>query len=326
MTNLTLTEKNVLNNLSRVINREVSLGDKLDEMVNAVGVSGTPVNAVAASEILTISGLVADGETVSIDNPAKSGADIYEFLTDDAQTKTIATNIAVNISANAVKASGTLTVIAQPISGDTITIGTKTYIFVPAGTANGNGEVSIGTDLATAQASIVAAINGTDTINTPHPLVSAAAFAANACIITAFVGGAVGNAIATTETLTNAANIFAAVTLTSGANCTAANATLAIAAAIVANDTQDVAGVKGTGSSVVLTSDVAGVVGNAITIAKTMANATFGAGATHLSGGIDGTVATSPKIMIDDTYLYVCRTANTISGANWRRIAIGAAY
>lgn len=320
MNELTALELKILNSISQRLNPTVTLGNTLNEIIGCVGETGTPVNAVAATEILTISGVCVDGETLTI------GADVYELLADAAQSKTVPTHIAVDIAAKTTNAVGTLTIAAQPTSGDTFTIGNKTYIFVPVGTANAVGEISIGADLAAAQLAIVAAINGTDGVNAPHPAVTAAAFAANACTITALVGGTVGNAIVTTETFTAGTNVFAAATLTTGADCTAANATTLIVAAITASDTQGVGAVKGTGSTVVLTADTAGVVGNAITVSGTMANASFPAGVTKLSGGVDGTVAVGTKFMVDETYLYTCLNGNTKSGKNWRRVSLGSAY
>jgi len=324
MNNLTAEELSVLNNLSRVLNPSVSLGAKLQEMIGVLGEEGTPVNAVAATGTLDITGVVIDGETVTINNPAVSGTDVYEFLADTAQTKTAASNIAVNITENTVKAFGTLTMDTQPTSGDTVTIGAKTYIFVPVGTANGVGEVSIGATLAGAQAALVAAINGTDGVNTAHTLVRAGAFSANASTITAFVGGTTGNVIATTETFTAGTNIFAAATLGSGADCTAANAVTALVAAITTSDTQGVGAVDGAGDTVVITADIAGAGGNDIVLTETMANATLDAA--KLSGGVDGTIASGTKFLMDATYLYVCLDGNTVAEKNWRRISIGAAY
>lgn len=326
MNNLTSTELKIFNNLSRNMNPVVLLGDKIQEIIDATGETGTPVNAVAAVATLAISDVVVHGETVTVNNPAKAGIDIYEFLADTAQTKSSPSNIAVNIVAKTTKASGTLTMDTQPTSGDTLTIGAKTYIFVPVGTANQDGEVSIGADLAGAQAAIVAAINGADGKNVAHPLVTAAAFAANACVITALIGGTDGNAIATTETFTAATNVFAAVTLGSGADCTAANAKTALITAVTASDTQEVGATAGTGASVVLTSDVAGVVGNAIAVSTTMANAAFSDSVTTLVGGVDGTVADGTKFMVDATYLYVCLDGNTTAEKNWRRVSLGDAY
>lgn len=326
MNKLTTTEKKVLNNMSKVLDVNVKLGDKVDEIIGLVGETGTPVNAVAAVATLNVTGVSIDGETITINNPTKVGTDVYEFLADAAQTKTSPTNIAIDITTYTAKATGTLTVDTQPISGDTLTIGTNTYIFVPVGTAKSAGEISIGANLAEAKTNIVAAINGTDTVNLPHPKVTAGAFAVNACTITALIGGTIGNAIATTETFTAGTNIFAAATLGSGTNCTTANTVIAIVNAITASDTQGVGAVSGAGNTVVLTADIAGVVGNDIAVAKVMTNAAFANAAVKLAGGIDGTVASGTKFMMDASYLYTCLNGNTTADKNWRRVAIGAAY
>jgi len=327
MNNLTNREAKVLNNVSQSHDSTVRLGEKIQAIITTVGVSGTPVNAIAALETLTITGITVDGETFTIDNPVVAGIDVYEFLADTIQSKTLPTNIAVDITSYTTKASVTLTLDTQPTAGDTITIGTMTYIFVPVGTATGLGEISRGIDLPAAKLALVAAINGTDGINTPHSTVTASAFAANVCTITARIGGTAANSIATTETLTAPTNVFSAVTLGSGANCSAANTKLAIIAAITASDTQGVSATAGgVGTSVVVTSDVAGVIGNGIMVSDTMANAAFTVDAVHLSGGIDGTVSAGLGIKADATYLYVCPSGNTTADANWHRIALGAAF
>ena len=315
MTDLTATEQKILNNMSRERDPGVFLGDKVQALIGAQAEAGTPVNAVAATATLDVTGVVIDGETVTI------GSDVYEFVTDAAKTKTSPANIAVDIKAKTTASTGTLTMAAQPTAGDTVTIGDKTYIFVPAGTANSVGEVSIGTNLSGAQAALVAAINGTDTINTPHPLARAGAFAANASVITALWGGTVGDTIATTETFTSASNLFAATTLGSGANCTAANAITALVAAITIHDTHGVIAVEGTGDTVVLTAETAGVAGNEIAVSTVMANAEFAEEAVSLTGGVDGTVSDGVKIMANNTALYICVAANAVSGKNWHQIS-----
>jgi hypothetical protein len=289
--------------------------------------SGTPVNAVNATKTLTISGVVVDGETVTIDNPLfHERTDVYEFTADTLKTKTLPTNKVVDIMASTTKSSGTLTIPTQPIAGDTMTIGTKLYTFVAHGTAEDDGDIDIGTTLASAKLNIVAAINGTDLINTPHTRVSASAFNVNVCTITALVGGVLGDAIATTETFDAVGNVFAAVTLESGADCSATNAAVALGAAITAVDSQGVAGIKGTGDTVVLTADVAGVTGNDIVIGHTMAHGAFAGAATKLSGGVNGTVGLQEQLLYDSTYLYVCIANNKIFGKNWRRISLGTVY
>ena len=62
---------------------------------------GTPVNAAAGTDVLTIDGAVIDGETVTI------GADVYEFAADAKQTVT-AGRIAVDITAKTTAAQGKL--------------------------------------------------------------------------------------------------------------------------------------------------------------------------------------------------------------------------
>ena len=328
MTNLTAKEINDLNRINPVT-AEVGLGTRLDEIIRDladVSAAGTPVNAVNASRTALVAGVVIDGETVTIDNPAVAGSDKYEFLADVAQTKTVSTNIAVNIAANTTKAVVTLTLDTQPTAGDTMTIGIKKYTFVAVAADVEDGLISVGADLAGAKANIVAAINGSSGFNTPHPLVSAAAFVANDCLITALVGGVLGNSIAATETLTAVSNVFSTATLVSGANCTAAHAITALVAAITASDTQGVGAADGAGDTIVLTADTAGVSGNVITLSETLTNGSFTGGATVLAGGVNGTVGVLGESFIDASYLYHCVANNTISGKNWRRISLGSAY
>lgn len=309
-----------------IYTKEMAFGTIVQNLIsglNANAKAGSPVNAVNSAGVLTVSGVVIDGETITINNPAENGEDVYEFAADAAQS-VAAGNIAVDIEANTTKSSGTLTVDTQPTSGDTMTIGTKVYTFVPDGTANAEGEISVGTDLATAQANIVAAINGTDGINTANDKASAGAFATNASTITALIGGVAGDSIATTETFTAVTNVFAAGTLGSGADCSAADAITALAAAVTASDTQGVGAADGAGDTVDFTADVAGVIGDAITTAETMANGAFGAA--NLENGVDGTVGVTTETYIDATYLYRCVADNTTADKNWRRISLGAAY
>ena len=318
MVQLTATELKILNEISQVQESTVHLGDIVSAIIGNTAEEGTPVNAVNATGTLTISGVVKDGETVTI------GTDVYEFLTDEDQSKSASTNIAVDISSHTTKASATLTMDTQPISGDTVTIGTKTYIFVPVGTANNVGEISIGATLAEAQTNLYEAIAGTDGVNTEHPSVTATVFETNVVTITAKLGGVVGNAIVSTETLTAVTNIFSASTLTTGADCSATNAVTALVAGVEASNTQSVNATDGSGDTVVITADVAGVSGNAIATTAVMTNGTFGA--TTLTGGVDGTIAETSKFLMDETYLYVCLDGNAASQKNWRRVSIGLAY
>jgi len=49
-------------------------------------------------------------------------------------------------------------------------------------------------------------------------------------------------------------------------------------------------------------------------------------GPTDFDNGVDGTVADAGAVLYDATYLYVAIAAQTIAGANWRRIALGSVF
>jgi hypothetical protein len=254
------------------------------------------------------------------------GSDVYEFAADAAQSVTGAI-IAVNITNYTTASQGTLTITNQVTSADTMLIGSKTYTFVPNGTATADGEVSIGTSLLTCQSNIVKAINGTDSINTANTVASAGAFNATSnSVITALIGGTAGDTIATTNTFTDAGNVFDAATLgttTPGVDCVASNAVTAIVAAS-SGGTEAVTLADGAGDTVTVTANTAGTAGNAIATTETMANGAFGAAT--LASGVDGTIASAGQMYYDSSYLYITISDNTVSGSNWRRISLGSAY
>lgn len=332
MTNLTAKEVADLNAFAQAA-KNAELGTVVNDLItglNSVVVEATPVNAVNATATLTLTSVVTHGETISIwaNVPLEIGeepgpSDVYEFTADADSSVSAEGNIPVDIEASTTKAHGHLTVDTKPTAGDIMTIGTRKYTFVALAAGDVDGEIEVGTDKAAAQVNIVAAINGTDGHNTAHPDVTAAAFAADDCVITAKIGGTKGNGIATTSTFTTQTNLFAAAELASGADCSAANAITALVAAITASDTQGVGAADGAGDTVVFTADVAGVGGNAIEIQETLIN---GSVPGLLSGGIDGTVGAENALARDASYLYVCVAANTVSGKNWRRITLGSAY
>lgn len=117
---------------------------------------------------------------------------------------------------NAIEATVTLTIATQPTAGDTMTIAGKPYTFVANGTANEDGEVNVGTDLATAKTAIVAAINGTDGYNVANEYVTAGSFTVNDLPLTAKVAGALANSYGSTETFTAGGNVFSHDHLTGG--------------------------------------------------------------------------------------------------------------
>jgi hypothetical protein len=73
-----------------------------------------------------------------------------------------------------------------------------------------------------------------------------------------------------------------------------------------------------------LAARTAGVAGNAIALVSE--NAHLVAASAVFTGGVDGTVGVANETCADATYLYHCTATNTISGANWRRVALGSVY
>ncbi len=283
---------------------------------------GTPTNAKAAAVVMTIDGVAVHGEKVEI------GDEVFQFAADADQTVD-AGAIAVDIKNYTTKSSGTLTIDTQPNLGDTFAIGPdgkeKEYIIVPAGTANGEGEIPLGATLGDSQANVVAAINGTDNINTRNPYASAGAFDNDASAITALAGGTAGDAIKTTSTFATGSNKFGATTLGGGADCVKADAKTALITAIEAGSAI-VGAESGNGDTLTITASETGTAGNNIEISTDMVNGAFAEAATKLAGGSNGTVGEKGQTYFDGTYLYVCVAANDVTGTNWRQIALGSAY
>lgn len=130
----------------------------------------------------------------------------------------------VGTPVNAVNATQTLTIATQPSVGDTFTIGSTVYTFVAVDDAAVVGDVEIGADVAAAKVNIVAAINGTDSLNVAHTGVSASNFSSAVSTLTALVAGTLANAIGTTETFTAVGNVFGGVRMASGVDGTVAEA------------------------------------------------------------------------------------------------------
>lgn len=186
-----------------------------------------------AQALLRLAGVAKDAETLTI------GPYVFEVDTRTAAHVT-AGRIRLNLSGGTtVKAQGTLTMDTRMTIGDTFTIGTMTYTV--ATTPTNPGDVARGADAAGSRAAVIAAINGTDGINSADANVVASA-STGVVILTAIVGGTVGNAIATTETFAAGTNVFDAATLgttTAGVDASAENFIDALVAAFPAG-----AGVK----------------------------------------------------------------------------------
>lgn len=126
-----------------------------------------------------------------------------------------------------VAATGALSLNSNPIAGDTVTTGTKTYTFTsPLG--SNDGDVLIGVDASTSLDNLISAINnapggaGSGTLwaaaTTANGFVTAAAGAGDTMDVTAIIPGTQGNLIATTETFNDGSSVWTnGATLTGGA-------------------------------------------------------------------------------------------------------------
>lgn len=161
---------------------------------------------LAAAGVLTLAGNAVAAETVTI------GSTVYTWVS--ALTEA--------------KAAGVLTLTGVGVEGETVTIGTTVYTWRAAPTVA--YDVDIGVDAATCVTNLVAAVTydggagtnegtlyGTGTV--AHADVTAADGTGDTVDVTALVIGTAGNAIATTETMTNGS--FGAATLENGANAVA---------------------------------------------------------------------------------------------------------
>src|SRR5690606_8726897 len=73
----------------------------------------------------------------------------------------------------AVRAHSILTMATNPTAQDTLTVGNVVYTFVASGAVA--GQINRGVDAAASRAAVIAAINGSDSINEAHPCAIAAA-------------------------------------------------------------------------------------------------------------------------------------------------------
>jgi len=282
---------------------------------------GTPVNAVAGAAVFTFGGVAVDGDILVV------GDDTYEFAGDADQTVAEG-SIAVDLRecATADTATATLTVEDNPTAGDTMTIGTFEYIFVPDGTANGEGEIAIKGSAALTQAAILEALAGTgDHAHcTPNDEVLWGEWSSDDLVFTAPITGTIGNAIVFAETFTSENNVMTGSGhLAGGVDAPAAEAAEEWKAMVNASGTEPVTASRND-AAVTLTADVKGTAAEDIALdADDATNVTV---SQEWTGCVDGTVADARTLYADETYFYIAIAANTVADTNWRRLTLGAAY
>jgi len=269
-----------------------------------------------SSGTLTISGVVFDGDYIT--------AGSYDWYFSTGATALPAENLNVDISSYGTKAQGSLTLAVQPTAGDWIVIGPQALVFRATADADQEGEIEIGVDLATTQTNVLAALDGSDGLNTVNPLVSAAAFGSDISILTAKHTGTPGNAIPLESSFTSGSNLFDATvmgTTTAGVDVSATDAGDALVAAFDAEVDSEVEGTNAAGT-VTVEAQTAGVDGDSLaTDAANMTNGAFGAAT--LAGGADGELF---RFMLDLTNATASDPVDLILGPNPHGPVIHADY
>jgi hypothetical protein len=186
------------------------------------------------------------------------------------------------------KATGTLTLNAQPSPGDVITLGTFSYTYKSAVSETAN-QILISSGASGSLANTISnTINAITTGGTTNPnyytsgsntSASAAAGAGNTVLVTAYASGTAGNAVVTTGSFTSPANSWGAPALSGGA---------------VASGTSTICVLPPNGGSYVFTAADVLCLGGTLTAAPSVAIQS--GGATVLSGTVALTGTTPNSI------------------------------
>ena len=228
----------------------------------------------------------AEVNTIGVQAQALLTMDTKPTLND---TVTLGLNVLTFKAGNTTdQATGIWSLPTKPTDGDTFTLGTHVYTMVTSSYNRLVNKVAIGATVAESQANILAAVHGTDGVNTANAFVTLGAWAGNATLVTAILGGTSGNAIALAETFTAVGNVFDAAFLgnsTTGAQLASGQvgigATLAesqanLSAAIMRTDIVNAAvahictiGDWSAGDTAILTVIASGVAGNALESTET---------------------------------------------------------
>lgn len=156
------------------------------------------------------------GTIANTGNPVMAGTKDYLFICDGSQLQYL------DVAGSHARGTLTVTAAAQPANTNTVTVNGQVYTFKTVLTA-ASGDVKIGADAAESLQNLADAINADpDTAGITYAAVTpanAAVFAntpsATALVVIARAGGAGGNAVTTTETITGW--VWGAATLAGGA-------------------------------------------------------------------------------------------------------------
>lgn len=299
---------------------------------------GTPVNAVAASQILELTGVIVPGshaESVLTANTILDG-DTFTFGARTYRYKTVIAQIDdIFLGNNDAEALDN----TKHIFNGTGTPGTHYF------TGSVPNADAVATDNAATTQKFIARVPGVAANTLPTTSSGATLSWADTTL-----GGGTGasNPGVAPETVTADGEVYSFVNVLSETNGAAAipNQVLFGVNSAAALDNLKLAmnhgATEGTNYSTgtvvhptltattnedvsqVVEAKIKGTAAESIAVDDTLSNGAWAD--TNLAGGVDGTVGLAKQLLADSTYLYVAIAANTIAGANWRRIALGSAY
>lgn len=228
----------------------------------------------------------------------------------------------VDITPYADKAVGTITLSSTgPVADETFVVGATTYTFKAVAAAA--GQITLGDNLVETVNNIIAAINGTDGLNTANASATAAGGGGAIVVVTAKVGGVASDAIVFTEACTNTA-MNGSGTLggtTAGANPSVAEVCDAIVAALLIYGPSGSGEVPFSGSDIttaaLINSTVLGAGPNAYPLYDDFAGTLV-----QSQAGVSGTPGVRGATMDDAANIYILRTANDdTQNYVWRKVA-----
>ena len=320
--------------------------DKLAAALDLTGVAlsklkietGTPVNAVAATQILELTGVIVPGShaesvltanTILDGDIVTIGSQPYRFKTEPAQAYDVALGesdaVALDNLKAAINATGTpgteyfAGTLAHPsvVATDNAASTQKIVARVPGTAANALATTSSGATLAWPDTTL-----GGET-DTSNPGIAPETITI----------GERAYSIVDVLSETNGADAIPYQVLF-GANSAACLDNLKLA--INHGSTEGTNYSTGTGVhpsveattnediSQVVAAKVKGTAAESIATTDTIGNGAW-AGAT-LDNGVDGTVGLAKQILADASFLYMAIAANTVADANWRKIDLGSVY
>lgn len=312
------------------------------EQANDVKISAVDADGTLANLVLAINGTgVGDGSDYYTGTAAAAGV----VAAGVAAHATVVTADAVGTAANAFLKSAT----SDPDSHIDVDAGGGGTTF-SGGVAAVPNEILVEATSADAIDNLVAAIMDTagegtkySTGTVTQETVVNAARALNTMTVEYAVVGFAGNLYDTAGTMTHGS--WGAAKLAGGIDAQAAydvydggdiaNSIINLEKAIEDSGTEgthygtdtvahpDVTVTAHDGTTMTITAKVAGVVGNTIALAETLADGSWAGGAGFLTGGVDGTVATAGKMYVNGQNLYVASANTTVSNSNgWKRVLL----